>query len=403
MTPPSSDTEPPFLEQDPPPLVARALSIILIVLFGIVVAALVLVTVPETVHAPFRLVPVRAADPVRALHDGVVRDVRVLEAQRVTAGEPMFVIASEPVADRASERRVLQEQLGGTGARLANERLRYESQRLADEKEQGRLADRLRNLARQRTLKEQQAALARQVAERQERSHREGLTSWVETSVSQLQANRLAVEVEQVETEQAETQAALEKLRYEMAARAAGYTELQRSVREENARAGARKGMLDRETARDTNELAVDAPCTGTVVRLRVQAPGAVVLESDVLAEVACAGARLQAELLLPQQGLARVGPGQPVKLMYDAFPYQRYGVRYGTVRWVSPASGDADSTSFRVFAELGENVVRVQGESRPLAPGMGGRAAIIVGRRSLVSYAFEPIRQLRENLASGR
>ena len=123
-----------------------------------------------------------------------------------------------------------------------------------------------------------------------------------------------------------------------------------------------------------------------------------------MLAEVVCAGARLQAELRLPQQGLARVGPGQAVKLMYDAFPYQRYGVRHGTVRWVSPASGGAaDSTSFRLFAELDENAVRVQGESRPLAPGMGGRAAIIVGRRSLVSYAFEPIRQMRENLASAR
>ena len=404
MTPLSRDSEPPFLDQDPPPLVARALSIILIGLFGIIVAALVLVTVPETVHAPFRLVPVRGADPVRTLHDGVVRDVRVLEAQAVTAGERMFVIASEPVADRASERGVLQEQLGGTGARLANERLRYESQRLADEKEQGRLAERLQNLTRQRTLKEQQVTLAREVADRQERSHREGLTSWVETSVSRLQANRLAVEVEQVQTEQAETQAALEKLRYEMTARAAGYTELQRSVREEDARARARKGMLDREPARDTNELAVEAPCTGTVLTLRVQAPGAVVHESDVLAEVVCAGARLQAELRLPQQGLARVGPGQAVKLMYDAFPYQRYGVRHGTVRWVSPASGGAaDSTSFRLFAELDENAVRVQGESRPLAPGMGGRAAIIVGRRSLVSYAFEPIRQMRENLASAR
>jgi multidrug efflux pump subunit AcrA (membrane-fusion protein) len=60
-------------------------------------------------------------------------------------------------------------------------------------------------------------------------------------------------------------------------------------------------------------------------------------------------------------------------------------------------------SQSFRVFTELDDRVVRVQGESRSLAPGMGGRAAIIVGRRSLVSYAFEPIRQMRENLASAR
>ena len=62
-----------------------------------------------------------------------------------------------------------------------------------------------------------------------------------------------------------------------------------------------------------------------------------------------------------------------------------------------------AASQSFRVFAELDDRVVRVQGESRSLPPGVGGRAAIIVGRRSLVSYAFEPIRQMRENLASAR
>ena len=78
--------------------------------------------------------------------------------------------------------------------------------------------------------------------------------------------------------------------------------------------------------------------------------------------------------------------------------------MRYGTVRWVSPASGSAgEAAAFRVFADLDESALRIQGESRPLAPGMGGRAAVIVGRRSLVSYALEPLRQLRESLATGR
>jgi membrane fusion protein len=384
--------------------VVRALSIILIVLFTVVVAAMVLVTVPETVHAPFRLVPVRGADPVRTLHDGVVREVRVLDAQAVRAGERLFVIASEPVGDRAAEREVLQAQLGRTAARLANERLRYESQRRSDEQEQARLATRLQNLSRQRALKQQQLALARDVAERHDRSYREGLSSWLDSSEPRLQAERLAVEVEQVETDLAETQAMLDKLRYDVAARAAAYAELQRAVREENARAQARKGMLDREQGLATNELAVDAPCTGTVVALHVQAPGAVVHEGDLLAEVACADAQLQAEVRLPQLGLALVRPGQPVKLMYDAFPYQRYGVRYGTVRWVSPASGGSgEHATFRVFVDLDESTLSIQGERRPLAPGMGGRAAVIVGRRSLVSYALEPLRQLRESLAAGR
>jgi hypothetical protein len=43
---------------------------------------------------------------------------------------------------------------------------------------------------------------------------------------------------------------------------------------------------------------------------------------------------------------------------------------------------------------------VRVRGTVRPLLAGMGGFADIVVGRRSLLSYAFEPLRALRESFS---
>jgi hypothetical protein len=60
----------------------------------------------------------------------------------------------------------------------------------------------------------------------------------------------------------------------------------------------------------------------------------------------------------------------------------------------------------FRAFADVDDTAVTVKGEPRPLRPGMGGRADVVVGRRALITYAFEPLRQLRESLAdapSGR
>jgi HlyD family secretion protein len=87
--------------------------------------------------------------------------------------------------------------------------------------------------------------------------------------------------------------------------------------------------------------------------------------------------------------------------LLYDAFPYQRHGIKHGTVRWVSPASVTVkEKPVFRVLVDIDDVAVRVKGENRPLMAGMGGRADIVVGRRSLISYAFEPIRMLRETLA---
>jgi multidrug efflux pump subunit AcrA (membrane-fusion protein) len=112
----------------------------------------------------------------------------------------------------------------------------------------------------------------------------------------------------------------------------------------------------------------------------------------------------VQAEMLISEWGVGRIKVGQKVRLMYDAFPYQRYGVRFGTVRWISPAKAKVQETqSFRALVEAGDEAVVVEGEPRRLLPGMSGRAEIVVGRRSLISYAFEPIRQLKENISHGQ
>ena len=83
------------------------------------------------------------------------------------------------------------------------------------------------------------------------------------------------------------------------------------------------------------DELTITTPCAGTVLRLAINAPGAVVQDGEMLAEVACAGEQLQAEVSVTPTGTGRIEPGQPVRLLYDAFPYQRYGIKHGTVRWV--------------------------------------------------------------------
>ncbi len=86
---------PPFLQEAPPPWAARALSTMLLALFVVGLVALFVVRVPETVPASFVLAPVRDADPIRALHPGIVSQVNVVEAQVVREHEVLFVLASE--------------------------------------------------------------------------------------------------------------------------------------------------------------------------------------------------------------------------------------------------------------------------------------------------------------------
>jgi hemolysin D len=394
----------PFLDPTPPSWAARSLAWVLLAIFVVAAVALVLVQVPESVSARFVLVPVRGTDPVRSLHNGVVVAVRVNDADTVEAGAVLFTIASEDVGDRTSERDALGTSLAGGAFRLANERDKYENQRRADEQEAGRLRQRLQALESQATLTERQAELAREVAARQQRSYDEGLISWLDASRPKLEADRLTAEAEQVRAEAAETRATSARLRFEMASRRAAFDEVSRAVEEDLARARTRKGMLDAEPSRDGNTLLVSAPCSGTVVKLLVRTPGTVVNALDVMAEIVCHDERLQAELSVPQRGLAQLNTGQAVKFRYDAYPYQRYGVRFGTLRWISPATTpEPDGATFRALADLDEQVLRVGGQDRAVLPGMGGEATVIVGRRSLASYAFQPLRQMREALATER
>lgn len=461
----ASDDQP-FLEAEPPHWAARALTWVILAVFGAALVASIVITLPERVSSPFVLVPGHGADPIRASRAGLVAAVRVAEGQTVARGAPAFVIRSSLAGDRSAELRSLETQMSGAEESRLNVRQRYEAQRRADGEDERRLSVRAAHLRdklgeqrglrdvresrfqrdleiqgneieitqREIELKRGQYAVARELAERMERYHREGMISWLEYNTRRLEATKLEVEQQQLqraletsrlklsqlraehqtweidwklnvaamETEAREVQAALAALGQNVAARTAEQREVDRRLTEDGSKARIRVTALRSELDQTQGaELTVPAPCAGAVLRLAVNAPGAVVQDGDVLAELACAGERLQAEVSVPPSGAGRIEPGQLVRLLYDAFPYQRYGIKHGTVRWVSPASvAVKDRTVFRVLVDLDEPGVRVKGETRPLMPGMGGRADIVVGRRSLLSYAFEPIRMLRETLA---
>jgi membrane fusion protein len=388
---------PPFLAPTPPPWATRALASVLLLLFVVVSIAAFVVRVPEIVSASFVLAPLRAADPVRAFRSGVVTDVRASESQEVTQGQPLFAIASTTVGDRAAEWRSLESQIRAVDERLASRRERDASQRRADEDELRTTEARLESLARTIELRKQQLALARERAKRQQEGFEVGLSSWMETSRIQAEADALAVELERAVGEQVELRPALERLRHEADAHRAESREIERGLIDELDRARIRKAALDEDLVHRGNQFIVAAPCAGVVLQLTVRNPGAVVHEGEVLGNISCGGARLQAELTVPQEGAARVRPGDGVKLLYTAFPYQRYGAQAASIRWVSP-SGDA--TGLRALADLDSSSITVNGQPRALVPGMAGRARVVVGRRTLISYVFEPIRQLRESLA---
>ena len=391
-----------FLESDPPHWAARGLSTLIIVLFALMLLAAAIVHVPETVTGRFTLVPITGTDPVRTAREGIVVDVRAHEGDSVPRGAPLFVIRSSSVNDRTADRRTMESQRRSNTERLLLLEQQYRGSRRTDSAEARRLQVRATYLERLIKSKTRRLAVMQEIADSSVAGAQRGALGTVEVQRLELDARSLGEEVETATNDLAETRADLARLDEAVVTRQLEYRQARATIEEALERDAIRASSLGRDPVSSSDSgFVLVAPCAGTLLRLRVNAPGAVVREGDTLAEVACQGAPLQGELMLPQAGVPLVQRGQGVKLRFDAFPYQRYGVRFGTVRWLGPAGLSAqDSGAFRAIVDLSESSIRVRGRMRPLLPGMGGQADIVVGRRSLVSYAFEPLRALKESFA---
>ncbi|HSB26473.1 MAG TPA: HlyD family efflux transporter periplasmic adaptor subunit [Pyrinomonadaceae bacterium] len=388
-----------FLDVTPPHWIARGLSYALIAIIIVGVIASVVIRLPETVTANFVLTPTRGSDPIKAARPGVVNRVFVNEGQAVGKGEMIATIRSEVAGDRAAELMTVQTQLAGAGESFENAKAKFNAQTLVDEQEQQKLLVRAEHLEALVTLKRQQLSLLKQLEASDERLFREGIVSRVQLAGRQLEVSELAAELERLLAEQAETSVAMKKVSIETTARQADFRELQRSYKESAATGEIRRTSLRAGLAgSDGNEVRLTAPCAGTILRMYIKDSGAVLHEGETVADLVCEGESLQAELSIPENGLGKLKSGQGVKLKYDAFPYQRYGVKYGTVAWLSPA---ADGATFRAHVSLTERDVFVQGQAQPLIAGMSGKAEIVVGNRSLIEFVLEPLRQLKENYAT--
>lgn len=395
--------EPPFLEAQPPHWAARGLAYVLILLVFVFGIAAPIVKLPETVSAPFVLHPVTGSDPVQASAAGIVVQVHARDGQPVRSGEPLFIVSSPSISARSAELRTLELAQRSTEEtlRLAESEHRQQEER-ADEA-RANLQERLAYLSRILGLQRQEAALADSQAGRVEELYQRDLVSWMDYTDQRLQSSRAALALDRLEVERVEAEAAMQSLLHEAELRRARYQDRRQHLQAELEQAAVRMNALRSELFQaQGNQLQVTAPCDGVVLGLGVRSTGAVVSAGDVLARMACDGERLQAEIAAPQHGLGRIRPEQRVSLFYDAFPYQRYGAQYATIRWISPSGiTTADTTTFRIVADLDHQGITGQNPAQPVRAGMTGRAKVLVGRRSLLDFAFEPVRELRENVAT--
>ncbi|MQE66388.1 HlyD family efflux transporter periplasmic adaptor subunit, partial [Vibrio parahaemolyticus] len=82
--------------------------------------------------------------------------------------------------------------------------------------------------------------------------------------------------------------------------------------------------------------LELKAPQDGIIKNLATHTAGTVVQPGTVLASLVPKDERLKAEVWVSNEDIGFVRPGQPVKLKFAAYTFQKYGMGQGTVDYVS-------------------------------------------------------------------
>lgn len=367
---------------------AKAIAWLLILLFAAIVTGATIIQVPETIRAPFVLTPEGGADPLRAPSAGTLEAVHARETEAVAEGAVLFAIRSQTVRDWRTELATLREDL------RANE-VRRELKTRERENERELLKAELEQRTKEIEFQNKYLAAHKDLIVRMREMRETGLASPVDLLSQELALAGAERDVALAQQALEATQLRRQQLDMDHEQAVA---ELDLSASKAKVRIAALERQL-RDCEDDT--VVVRAPYDGTVVSVMRQREGDVVAVGQELCQMARREAQPVARLALPETGVPRAAVGLPVKLYFDAYPYQRYGIAGGTLRWVSPAAVPTEAGDmFPALVALDTTEMRVQGEAQELRMGMRGQARITVGRRTPIEFVFQPLRQLRENMA---
>lgn len=357
-----------------------------------------------TAHSTLRgrVIPERGVTDVASAQTGLIAEKRVVEGQRVDAGDVLYVLVSERVtrAGVATEQEVamqlarrrdsLVEQIASTRALERAERAALGERRAAVRRESAGVAGTI--AAERRRLE-----LAEEMAERYAKMHALGFVAEEQWSLREAALLEQRSRVESLERERAgiarvvaelDGRSVMLDLEY-----ANAIAELDRAV------AGVDLEIAENDARR---EIAITAPQAGTVTA-PVGETGQAVDRGTVLARIVPEGSTLVAELFAPSRAVGFVAVGDEVRLRYAAFPYQKFGHALGSVVSVSQATLNASDPVlargvvrsepvYRVAVALRSQTVIAYGEPRRLLPGMEVEADVLLETRRLYEWVFEPL-----------
>jgi membrane fusion protein len=335
---------------------------------------------------------------------GIVKQVQVNEGQDVAEGEPLLTIVTSQItangddvnatvlAVLTQQRDVVERQIAAEERRTASEHDRLASTIKGVEGETAQLED-------QRTIQNERLQLSE---------------SFVSTGATLVAKGALpAIELKRREQAALEQRQHLASLDQQITVRRTQLADARHTLEQLPTVAAERVRVLRGDLSWIEQRIAevdgrrayvIKAPTSGRVSTLQASI-GQVADPRHMQLEIIPLDSPLQAQLFFPTRAFGFVRPGQQVRILYDAFPYQKFGTYRGSVTNVSQTiltGNDATGPitlkepAYRVTVAPERPDIDAYGLKMPLQPGMLLKADVILEQRSLMRWLLDPVLSAR-------
>lgn len=350
------------------------------------------------------LTPIAGTSKIFAPQQGTIRTVHVKERQLVQKGAPLITIDTAQVAANGQDTNTTML------STLMRQREMLTRQIKADELRA--ISERDRLIALMRGIENEVTHLQAQISTQAERIK---LLKSLVSSAAQLTTKGYITDVEFKRRQQdvLEQEQNLNALNQQVAARQTQITET-RFTLEQLPTVTAEKSRIWR------NELAsidlriteadlrrayvIVAPVAGRVSVVRATV-GQNVDPRRLQLEIVPTDSNLRAELFIPARAIGLIEIGQKVRILYDAFPYQKYGTYTGQIVSLSEtvvtssdiaAPIELREPAYKASVALDRLDVDVDDRRISLQPDMLLRADVILEKRSIMAWLIDPLQSTR-------
>ena len=331
---------------------------------------------------------------------GFIKELQVKDGQEVAEGDPLLTVVTSQItadgndvnatvlAELAQQRDVIKRQIAAEERRTASEHDRLASAIKGIEVETAQLED-------QRKIQNERLKLSE---------------SFVSSGATLSASGALpAIELKRRELAALEQKQNVASLDQQITARRTQLTDARHTLEQLPIVATERIRVLRGDLSGIEQRVAevngrrayvIKAPTSGRVSTLQATV-GQIADPRHMQLEIIPLDATLQAELFFPTRAFGFVRPGQQVRILYDAFPYQKFGTYRGNVTNISHTILTGNETTgpialkepaYRVTVGLERPDIDAYGLKMPLQPDMLLRADVVLEQRSLMRWLLDPV-----------